>query len=1102
MKTSNRAILLMLGEVLSAAQLISNSVSGMMPARTRSFVNVRLERNPEAKKSLPQFTQEIIDYCTENRFHLDRSILLNPELISALLGLGNRLGFRAFAANPNLLLVDVSWPVIREYATAVAGNICDKRKRDALAALLNTCSAYDAPAQASDRADYRRSKLSEYPAAIKELTADLCNGNNRLFNLEGLPPPYAELFKDRLGEMCSNWTGWQRVMTMRILQILNNTEYAFIPGKDGPIQILKIPNETRISRQEDIARLLRGQGSSGEGRVCSHCNSENLSVVLSEEYLERPTSVVFHELTHASHYMMMPDIESVQLPFVQAVLQDKFYRCLFFPQLKEERMCVIVRSIQGNISRDYVQNMIGKMNDDTNNDPDKRGLCGIFRLLIVNGFASIVFGDQPQASKKIPDILTPELIARTIYVYCAFFRDPVEKLLTSYDEKAKFTWHSCEEIFTILGMVPVYFDPSGRTVALLDRQSEFVYKLREKASDVYYSSEKEAQVYNHHSHLWSGDPKWFSASIGAVLSSIGVGLPSQSFHTSLLSFLFPWLKSPTVPCKGGDAYPRDLVYADDSQPGPVRLDKLPNDWIVSFFDSEKDELRRELGNGAHIPASKHLEPFLRALAVEKIFTQESLKEIIRIIATEPRYVGMLLWKLDSLLNTGMTPSMIATIVQRMPDMGQWVDVAQVPNIHVIVSAVKANQASIDGYDREEYSVHLANIQRYFVNPALLHEVAKTKPIVQRAVTFLAKSAEIIARHGLTHADPETTTPLHVAVEQGCVGAVKEIVHWANTYNVGINTIATVLGGLSSSPLGLAVMLDNAEIVSELLENKRVDCNSPTGSSEVYNNTPLFFVKSTAIAKLLIQKGAPIDHRNAVQRTPLFLAAQLAKETGVVEALVNARADVNAKENHGLTPLHFAQTAEVVHVLVNAGAGVNAIDNDCKTPLHFARTPEVVRALVNAGAGVNAKDNDGKTPLFYAPTPEVVQVLVNAGAGVNAIDDYGKTPLHYAKRAAVAQALLDKGARVNTASKDGKTPLFYAPTPEVVLALVNAGAGVNAKDNDVKTPLHFARTPEVVRALVNARADVNAIDKYGKTPLDLATNRSVIAELQKLGAKRQ
>ena len=71
-----------------------------------------------------------------------------------------------------------------------------------------------------------------------------------------------------------------------------------------------------------------------------------------------------------------------------------------------------------------------------------------------------------------------------------------------------------------------------------------------------------------------------------------------------------------------------------------------------------------------------------------------------------------------------------------------------------------------------------------------------------------------------------------------------------------------------------------------------------------------------------------------------------------------------------------------------------------TPLHLAvrwiEDPAVIQALVDAGADVDVKNADGDTPLHLAvrwiEDPAVIQALVDAGADVDVKNDYGDTPL--------------------------------------------------------------------------------------------------------------
>ena len=82
--------------------------------------------------------------------------------------------------------------------------------------------------------------------------------------------------------------------------------------------------------------------------------------------------------------------------------------------------------------------------------------------------------------------------------------------------------------------------------------------------------------------------------------------------------------------------------------------------------------------------------------------------------------------------------------------------------------------------------------------------------------------------------------------------------------------------------------------------------------------------------------------------------------------MKAGADVNARNTNGTTPLHkavrFAEREGVIAALLNAGADVNAKEDGIFsfTPLHYAAfqgTPKSVMALLKAGANANAKADD-------------------------------------------------------------------------------------------------------------------------------------------------
>jgi ankyrin repeat protein len=115
-----------------------------------------------------------------------------------------------------------------------------------------------------------------------------------------------------------------------------------------------------------------------------------------------------------------------------------------------------------------------------------------------------------------------------------------------------------------------------------------------------------------------------------------------------------------------------------------------------------------------------------------------------------------------------------------------------------------------------------------------------------------------------------------------------------------------------------------------------------------------------------------------------------------------------------------------------------------TALHAAAAGhqlEALRLLLEAGADVRAKNRRGAEPLHYAvdgvpgsttwdPAAQaaVVVRLLKAGAEVDVPDKSGVTPLHRAVRtrcAAAVGALLEGGADVHRANRSGSTPMLLA-----------------------------------------------------------------------------
>ncbi|MBL6622005.1 MAG: ankyrin repeat domain-containing protein [Rickettsiales bacterium] len=159
--------------------------------------------------------------------------------------------------------------------------------------------------------------------------------------------------------------------------------------------------------------------------------------------------------------------------------------------------------------------------------------------------------------------------------------------------------------------------------------------------------------------------------------------------------------------------------------------------------------------------------------------------------------------------------------------------------------------------------------------------------------------------------------------------------------------------------------------------------------------------------------------------------------------------------------------------------------------------EEVKRLLEAKADVNAKDVDGQTPLQFAAEyghTGIAAALIAAEANVNAKARYGITPLHLAARNGhtnIVQELIAKGADVNAKNNIGYTPLLYAAAnghTKIAAALIAKGADVNAKNTFGGTPLHWAAAvgkTDTVKKLIEAGAKVDAKNTSGKTALDMA-----------------
>ena len=97
---------------------------------------------------------------------------------------------------------------------------------------------------------------------------------------------------------------------------------------------------------------------------------------------------------------------------------------------------------------------------------------------------------------------------------------------------------------------------------------------------------------------------------------------------------------------------------------------------------------------------------------------------------------------------------------------------------------------------------------------------------------------------------------------------------------------------------------------------------------------------TALVELLLHNNAPVDLRSTNQMANTALHAALAgRRAGVVKILLDAGADVNAKQHGGWTPLHAAAASgdrALVDLLLARGAKPSLANDAGATPASTAR----------------------------------------------------------------------------------------------------------------------------------------------------------------------
>jgi ankyrin repeat protein len=224
-------------------------------------------------------------------------------------------------------------------------------------------------------------------------------------------------------------------------------------------------------------------------------------------------------------------------------------------------------------------------------------------------------------------------------------------------------------------------------------------------------------------------------------------------------------------------------------------------------------------------------------------------------------------------------------------------------------------------------------------------------------------------------------------------------------------------------------------------------------------------------------------------TPLHAAAILGLED-LLSELLHDSVDVNARDHHQQTALHFAFVDIFPHLVQRAEVILRARDPGFILPDRFhAIAQEAAARVRRLGSGETIRWDPGvKDPLSIART------LVTEGASVN--PQGTESPLSLAVRQGnleAAEYLLANGADASV-EVFGRNLIHVAAHEgqvRMVPFLLERGLEIDRQDNSGWTPLHSAAWMghiETIRELLRHGADRSVLNQQGLTPKGEAERR--------------
>jgi ankyrin repeat protein len=319
-----------------------------------------------------------------------------------------------------------------------------------------------------------------------------------------------------------------------------------------------------------------------------------------------------------------------------------------------------------------------------------------------------------------------------------------------------------------------------------------------------------------------------------------------------------------------------------------------------------------------------------------------------------------------------------------------------------------------------------------------------------------------------------------AAEYGNLRLLEIMNNFGVNINVSVtdkfNRTRTILSHATFQPLTLEWLLKNGvkQIPNEVLCSAALSITS----------------RGLESLEILLNAGAnPNDRWKENLSTALHTA--LSHDDFVYEKtklLIEAGADVNAKDSNGLSSMHYL------------------FKNEVNSPTFYPSEEDILKImnlLIEYNTSANELDIIGNTPLHLAAkngySLNIISKLIALGNDKYSKNYYGETPAILAAKNNRKEAF---EFLASTEDKRNISAIFCLGTQEEVLECINNTKDFKIKDSEYNSLLHYLVSRdslEMIEALVNKDININSFNNSRKTAVDLAIeyNKGLISEYLKI-----